>query len=175
MPSKLETERLVLREIRNEDVFPIFECWMRDEDVSRYMWWKASNDINAAKEFVRFELGNLRNDKWNRWIIIKKDTKEIIGTCLIFYNQETRHFDVSYNLGKKNWGKGYVTEAMKEAMKYGAEVLGIKEYVTSCAKENKASARVLEKLGFRYEKEIPYECNGGEIKTIGKLYRLRTT
>ena len=175
MPSALETERLVLREIRSEDVFPIFECWMRDEDVSRYMWWKASNDINEAKDFVRFELGNLRNDKWNRWIIVAKDTKEIIGTCLIFYDRETRHFDVSYNLGKKYWGKGYATEAMKGAMKYGAEVLGIKEYVTSCAVENKASARVLEKLGFRYVKEIPYECNGGEIKTSGKLYRLRTT
>lgn len=32
--------------------------------------------------FVQFELGNLDNNRWKRWIIITKDTKEIIGTGL---------------------------------------------------------------------------------------------
>lgn len=173
MPSDLETERLVLRKIQKEDVVPIFECWMQDEDVSRYMWWKASKDISETEEFVQFELGNLDNDMWNRWIIIVKGTKEIIGTCLIFWNEEDGHFDISYNLGKKYWGKGYTTEAMARAMRYGTEVLGVKEYITSCARENKASAHVLEKLGFQYEKDVPYTFSGGEIKTVGKLYRWR--
>lgn len=173
MPSDLETKRLVLRKIQREDVTPIFECWMQDEDVSRYMWWKASKDRSDTEEFVQFELGNLDNNKWNRWIIVAKDTKEIIGTCLIFWNEEDCHFDISYNLGKKYWGKGYTTEAMAQVMRYGTEVLGIKEYITSCARENKASAHVLEKLGFQYEKDVPYACNGGEIKTAGKLYRWR--
>lgn len=68
MPSDLETKRLLLRKIQREDVVPIFECWMQDEAVSRYMWWKASHDISDTEEFVQFELGNLDNDKWNRWI-----------------------------------------------------------------------------------------------------------
>lgn len=81
---KLETDRLILREIHSDDTEAIFNCWMQDENVSRYMWWKASDDINEAKEFVKFELENLENDKWNRWIISLKSTNEIIGTCLIF-------------------------------------------------------------------------------------------
>lgn len=173
MTPDLETERLMLRKIQSEDVVPVFECWMQDKDVSRYMWWKASDDIDEAKAFVLFELGNLDNDMWNRWIIVVKDTKEIIGTCLIFWNEEDRHFDISYNLGKKYWGRGYITEAMERVLRYGSEVLGIKEVVTLCARENKASARVLEKLGFQYEKDAPYECSGGDIKTVGKLYRWR--
>ena len=56
---KLETDRLILREIHSDDTEAIFNCWMQDENVSRYMWWKASDDINEAKEFVEFELGNL--------------------------------------------------------------------------------------------------------------------
>lgn len=173
MPPDLETKRLILRKIQIEDIASIFECWMQDEDVSRYMWWKASDDINKAKEFVLFELGNLDNNMWNRWIIVVKDTKEIIGTCLIFWNEEDRHFDISYNLGKKYWDRGYITETMERVLRYGTEVLGIKECITSCARENKASAHVLEKLGFQYEKDIPYECCEGEIKTVGKLYRWR--
>lgn len=84
MTPRLETERLILREIHAEDMEEIFYCWMQNENVSRYMWWKASDDINEAKEFVEFELDNLDKDSWNRWIMVLKETKEIIGTCLIF-------------------------------------------------------------------------------------------
>ena len=106
---KLETDRLILREIHSDDTEAIFNCWMQDENVSKYMWWKASDDINEAKGFVKFELGNLENDKWNRWIIVLKSTNEIIGTCLIFFNDEEGHWDISYNLGKKFWSNGYMT------------------------------------------------------------------
>lgn len=166
--SKLETNRLILREIHSDDAEAIFRSWLQDENVSKYMWWKASNDINEAKEFVEFELENLKNDKWNRWIIILKNTNEIIGTCLIFFNDDEGHWDISYNLGRKFWGNGYVTEAMSTVIKYAVEVMNINEISTSYAIENIASGRVLQKLGFQFVKEIPYECNGGEIVTTGR-------
>ena len=97
---RIETNRLLLREIQKTDVNDIFNCWMQDEDVSRFMYWKASNDRKDAKEFVEFELGNLDNAQWNRWIIVLQETREIIGTCLIFYNDEEENWDISYNLGK---------------------------------------------------------------------------
>lgn len=43
---RMETERLLLREVRQNDVRDIFGCWMNDEDVSRYMCWKADSDID---------------------------------------------------------------------------------------------------------------------------------
>ena len=168
----LETERLILRPVKEDDVTAIFDCWMQDEDVSRYMCWKASSDINEAKEFVSFELGNLENDEWNRVIIELKESGEVIGTCLIFYNDEEDNWDISYNLGKKYWGNGYTSEAMTQVMDYAKESLEIKECIAVHAVENPASGRVMEKLGFQYEKEVPYECNGGEIQTVGKYYRL---
>ena len=36
----------------------------------------------------------------------EKETDEIIGTCLIYFNDEENNWDISYNLGKKYWGKG---------------------------------------------------------------------
>ena len=60
----IETDRLILRPICENDVEAIFLCWMQDEDVSRYMCWKASSDIEEAKEFVLFELGNIKADNW---------------------------------------------------------------------------------------------------------------
>lgn len=171
---KLETERLILRPIKKDDLDAIFNCWMQDEDVSRYMYWRASNDIKEAYDFVQFELGNLENDNWNRWIILLKDTDEIIGTCLIYYNEEESNWDISYNLGKKYWKKGYITEAMHRVMDYAVNELTIKECIAIHAIENPESGKVIQKLGFEYEKEVPYECNGGEIMTVGKYYKSTT-
>lgn len=67
------------------------------------MCWKASPDINETKEFVRLELGSVEQDTWNRWIIVLRQTEEIIGTCLIFFNEEENNWDISYNLGKRYW------------------------------------------------------------------------
>ncbi|MGN0491236.1 GNAT family N-acetyltransferase [Ruminococcus sp.] len=171
--SRIETDRLILREIQKSDVEAIFDCWMQDEDVSGYMWWKNSSDISKSQEFVEFELQQIANEKWQRWIIILKETEEIIGTCLIFYNDEDNenHWDISYNLGKKYWGKGYATEAMKAVMKFAQTELGMKECITTYAKVNSNSANVLHKLGFEDIKEISYECSGGDITTEGIMCR----
>ena len=168
---KLETDRLILREIHSDDVETTFNCWLQDNDVSQYMWWKASDDIAEAQKFVEFELQQLENEKWKRWIIVLKETKEVIGTCLVFYNDDENHWDISYNLGKNFWGKGYITEAMKAVMKFAETELGMKECITSYAKLNTNSANVLHKLGFKDEKEISYECGGGDIITEGILCR----
>lgn len=165
----MEMKRLILREIQKDDVEQIFNCWMKDEDVSKYMFWKASNNIADAKDFVQFELRQIENEKWNRWIIIAKHTNEIIGTCLVFWNDEDEepHWDISYNLGKKYWGKGYITEAMQKVMNYAEETLNMTECITTYARVNVASANVLHKLGFTDEKMIPYVCSGGDIVTEG--------
>lgn len=169
----LETNRLLLRQINIKDVNAIFDCWMKDENVSRYMCWKATNNIEDARDFVEFELTNVDNTKWNRWIIQTKNNSTIIGTCLIFFNDEDSNWDISYNLGSKYWGKGYITEAMKEVMSYAINVLKIEECIAVHAVENPASGNVIKKLGFIYEKDVPYECNGGEVVTAGKYYKYK--
>lgn len=170
---RLETERLLLRVMQEDDTKEIFDCWLQDEEVAKYMCWKPFKKIEEALEFVAFEMGQIENEKWNRWIISLKETQEIIGTCLVFYNEDDveHHWDISYNLGRKFWGKGYVTEAMKRVMQFAESELGMRECVTSYAKCNHSSANVLHKLGFQDEKEISYECGGGEMITEGIICR----
>lgn len=173
----LETNRLLLRPIQAADLNEIWSCWMQDEAVSRYMWWKAGTDIAEAEAFVRFELDQLDSEQWYRWMILLQETGQIIGTCLVFWNEDDPepHWDISYNLGRAFWGKGYVTEAMQAVMAFAADRLGLEECVTTYAKVNTASARVLHKLGFADEAEIPYECSGGELIVDGIRCRYRVS
>jgi ribosomal-protein-alanine N-acetyltransferase len=62
-------------------------------------------------------------------------------------------YQVGYNINKSHWNKGYTTEAMRAILRYAAQNLGIKRVAGGHAKENSASARVIEKLGFVYDRD----------------------
>lgn len=168
----IETDRLLLRPFREDDLEDVFYGWETDPDVARYMMWTSHNDINKTIGWVKEELSKIGADDWYRWAIVIKETNILIGTCLIYYKYETNCYEVAYNLAKRYWGHGYTTEAMKEAIKFAKNVLHTKELLGGHAKINTASENVLKKLGFTYVKDCPYDC-GGKMKTEGKIYRLQ--
>ena len=170
----LETKRLILRPFRQDDARTVFECWESDPDVAKYMFWTSHNDIEKTKEWILFELGQIEKEHWFRFAIVKKETDELIGTVLIYYEEEVQCWEIGYNLGKKYWGKGYTTEAMKKVIEFAADNLNLSEIVGRYAKENPASGNVMRKLGFQYEKDITYECNDGMVKREGIQCRLVT-
>ena len=168
----LETERLLLRPFEKSDAKDVFETWESDADVAKYMFWSSHDDIEKTREWISFEIGQLDKDDWYRFAIVLKETKELIGTGLIYYEEEVKTWEIGYNLGKKYWGNGYTTETMNRIIDFARETLCIKEIVGRYAKENPASGNVMKKIGFQYEKEIPYECNNGIVCREGIQYRL---
>lgn len=167
----LETERLILRPFKETDLMDVYYGWETDEDVARYMFWTSHHDINRTKDFIRRELRKISSDLWYRWAIVNKATNELIGTCLIYYDEYSKSNEVGYNLAKKFWGKGYTTEAMKRALVFAKEDLKWASIYGEHAKVNIASENVLKKLGFKYICDVPYDC-GGKLHTEGKRWRL---
>lgn len=163
----LKTERLLLRPFTTEDAEEVFACWESDPDVAKYMFWCSHNDVEESKNWVREEQGKIDDENWYRFALVIRDTGALIGTGLIYFEEEVNCWEIAYNLGKKYWGKGYVTEAMQEILSFAQKELGIKEIVGRYAKENPASGNVLRKLGFQYEKDIPYGCNRGKVLREG--------
>lgn len=163
----LHTDRLLLRPFTSEDANDVFECWESDPDVAKYMFWTSHNDIEKTREWIAFELGQIEKDDWYRFAIVLKETNELIGTALVYFEEEVDCWEIGYNLGKQYWSKGYTTEAMKRVMEFATEELELSQIVGRYAKANPASGNVMKKLGFQYEKDIPYECNGGTIKREG--------
>jgi len=168
----LETERLTLRPFKEEDATEVFECWESDPDVAKYMFWTSHNDIEKTKEWIAFELGQIEKPDWFRCSLVLKDTNELIGTALIYYEEEVECWEIGYNLGKKYWGKGYTTEAMRTVINFAKAELNLTQIVGRYAKENPASGKVMDKLGFTYEKDILYECNNGTVLREGIQCRL---
>lgn len=163
----LETERLYLRPFRENDARDVFECWERDAEVAKYMFWSSHNDIEKTKEWISFELGKIADDKWYRFAIDLKEKNELIGTGLIYWEEEVENWEIAYNFGKKYWGKGYATEAMKKIIEFAKNELCISKIVGRYAKENVASGNVMRKLGFVYKKDIIFECNNNAVRRDG--------
>jgi len=168
----LETDRLRLRPFQKEDAEDVFECWESDPDVAKYMFWTSHNDIEKTREWIAFELGQIEKPDWYRFAIVLRESNTLIGTALIYYEEEVKCWEIGYNLGKKYWGKGYTTEAMEKVIDFAEKKLKLTQIVGRYAKENPASGNVMKKLGFQYEKDIPYECNDGAVKREGIQCRL---
>jgi [ribosomal protein S5]-alanine N-acetyltransferase len=74
---------------------------------------------------------------------------EAVGCIAIFPQGHTA--GIGYWLGRAYWNKGIMTEAVKEITKYGFNGLGLKRIYASTFPQSKASMRVLEKAGFKFE------------------------
>lgn len=167
----LETERLILRDLRESDAESAFKNWTCDDDVSRYVSWSTHKNVDETREYLRGEIRKCKEEDYYTWGIVLKENQELIGAISAFDSEEGRK-EIGYNITKKYWRNGYTTEALKEVMRYLIEDIGIKKFICKHAELNPASGAVMRKAGFKYVKDTTYEKMDGSTKFKAKVYFL---
>ena len=149
----LETEHLLLRRLEINDYKEAYEAWYKDKEVSKYSLW----DEHKSSEFTRklFEIWykEYKNLDVYRWLIVLKDTNEIIG---IIDSQNNKYedygaFELGYSISKKHWNKNYMTETIKRIIKFFMEDVEANVVYAECMSDNIASERVMQKSGMTKE------------------------
>ena len=140
----LETERLVLRAPRLEDVKAV-AMQANDrriaENTARIPHPYRSAD---AEDFIA--TANLGTETV---FLITLRNGAVIGAC--GFTQVDRHPpEIGYWLGVKHWGKGYATEAVRALIDHIFTDLGDEAIQAAARVTNPASRRVLEKCGFQW-------------------------
>ena len=169
----LETERLILRKLRLEDAKDIFE-YASDPEVSKYVTWETHKSIEDSINFIKSSLANYNKKEVIDWGIVYKENNKLIGTCGYFLWALEQHSraEIGYVIGKKYWGKGIMTEAVKEAIKFGFEKMNLNRIQAMCLPDNIGSYRVMEKVGMKYEGVIrEYIYIKGKFQDL-KLYSI---
>lgn len=147
----LETERLLLRKITMEDAYDMF-AYCSDEEVAKYVTWNAHKNIEDTETFIASILENYQDHKPAPWGIVLKENNRLIGTVGFTSMNPIHHSaEIGFALSRNNWGKGIMTEAVKEIIKYGFETLHLNRIQAMCFKDNIASERVMIKSGMSYE------------------------
>lgn len=77
---------------------------------------------------------------------------EIAGSIILENpSKDKRRYDLGFYIGKRFWGKGIATEAIKQIVKFGFQKLKIYRIQADNDSDNPASGRAMEKAGFRFE------------------------
>ncbi len=144
-----ETDRLKLCVPCVEDVDALAGYWS-DPKTMRYLGvngdvWTREQVVERVERGARF----CNEHGMTFWTVVEKATKMVIGqgglVPIAFNGDEV---ELGYRFGKAHWGKGYATEVAEASAAYGFEVLGLDRLVAVSFPENKASRKVLMKVGF---------------------------
>lgn len=149
---KLETERLILRDVVKEDWQRVLE-YQSDPLYLRYYEWTGRTP-EAVQEFVGWFLAH-QNQKPRikfQLAVTLKSTNQLIGNCGIRMDSpDAFQADIGYELDPKHWNYGYATEAAHAIVDFGFQTFGLHRVWSWCVADNTGSAHVLEKLGMRQE------------------------
>ena len=143
----LETTRLSLRRWTAADCDALFEI-MRDEAVARHIGDGKPFTLEKTMNFLVWVNDYEREHGFCRWKVIEKSSGKTIGSCGFAVLPENGKIDLGYLFAQNAWGKGYATEIAAAAVDYGFKKLGFREIIAMTDKENTASQKVLEKIGF---------------------------
>lgn len=155
MKTILETDRLLLREFVAGDAEVYFRM-VSDLDVTRYTGdgGKTPGEVTRMMEERLFADYRLRG--YGRWAAVYKPTGAVIGFAGLKYLEDVDEVDLGYRFFKEHWGRGLATEAARAVLAHGFGTLGLRRVIGIADVGNKASIRVLEKVGFAFEKHTTY-------------------
>lgn len=147
----IETERLVLRDIRMEDIQEYYERLWGDGDVCRYLLHDPHQDIGESLAAIEDILRQYEKGNFYRWGITEKGDDSLIGIVgLVRIDEETDTCSFAYLLGCDYWNRGYGTEVLKAVFRFAFEELEIGRIVADHMTENPASGAAMRKAGMQH-------------------------
>lgn len=162
----LETERLVLRRLTVEDA-PFLLRLLNEPSWLRFIGDRGVRTLDDARRYVlegpidmyeRLGFGMYATT-------LKGNEASPIGICGLVKRPGLEDVDIGFALLPEFWGKGYAYEAASAVMAYAKGAVGLERVVAITSLDNESSARLLEKIGLRFERLI--QLKGEELKLFG--------
>lgn len=151
-PETIETERLVLRPLTDEDAESVFE-YCSDPEVSKFTTWMSHKTLEDSKALIAYAKQNYQRSIPEPYAMtLKGQPRTVVGTVGWFWvSQSHKNIEIAYALSRSLWGQGLAYEASNAVIKSALKDHDIHRISSRCIAENVASARVMEKLGMKAE------------------------
>jgi RimJ/RimL family protein N-acetyltransferase len=152
----LETERLLIRPVKDSDVESVY-AYRNDPEVARYQGWdlrypreKVVKWVNKPGPAAPTEPGDVF-----KVALELKATGETIGdVSFVLAKDDARQAQLGYSLARAYWHQGYATEAIRRLLAYAFDELDLHRITAGTDVRNEPSWRLLERLGFRREAHL---------------------
>lgn len=163
----LETERLILRQLTENDAEFMFEL-LNDPSFIQNIGDRNIRILDDARSYImNGPIASYAKNGFGLYLVVLKETNESIGMCGLIKRGGLEDVDIGYAFLPGFWFRGYAVEAARATKDYAKDVIGLKRLVAIVDPANEGSIRVLEKLGLRYEKMIRLSADDIELKLFG--------
>lgn len=167
----LQTERLLLRPLRDSDAGSIF-LLRSDENINQYIDRPRATSIEDAKAFIEKILRLSAAQKNFYRAITLKENGEVIGTITLWnFNEHGSKAEIGYELLPSFQGKGYMQEALAAVIDLAFNELNLTSVEGWTHPDNVSSYKLLEKLGFTRDYEAERSKPAEAKETIYSLKR----
>jgi [ribosomal protein S5]-alanine N-acetyltransferase len=159
---EIETERLLLRELTPADLPNLATRIYADPKVIRHLPKRDLAPRARAERTLTAYTELWEHHPVGGFAITAKVDGQFMGTCDLEPLAETNDWELGYRLGKAYWGQGSTTEAVRALLRFAFDTGAAERIVAAISRENAASRRVLEHVGFVYEKDVNYYEMSGD-------------
>ena len=149
----LQTKRLRLRRLQNSDVKALIELWS-DPQVTKHLG--GPRDRGKLKKIFEEDVKNPDAEQYDLWPVEENQSKEVVGDCGLLAKEVDgkQEIELIYIFKASAWGKGYATEIGRAITNYAFEEMKIGRLIALIEPENKASERVVLKIGMKFKKDV---------------------
>ena len=166
----LETERLILNRPTENDLGDLILHLNSDNVFSENTLNIPFPYQNENAEFWIHELVNkgFEEKKNFTFAIREKENPKLIGAIGIHLDKLHLKAEIGYWIGKEFWNKGFVTEAVREIIRFGFQDLGLNKIYATHFPHNPASGKIMQNCGMKLEATLKQEYfkNGKHLDVL---------
>ena len=160
----LATERLILRRLTAEDAAFILRL-VNEPSWLRFIGDRGVRDLDDARRYI-FDgpVASYERQGFGLYLVERKEDRAALGLCGLIKREALEDVDIGFALLPEHWGKGYAGECAAAVLAQAREEFGLRRLIAITTPDNDSSIRVLEKLGFQFERMVKLAAGDTELK-----------
>ena len=160
----LQTNRLRLRRLSIDDAVFILKL-LNEPSFIQNIGDRGVRTIEDARAYIlNGPVVSYEKHGFGLWLVETRESGTHIGICGLLKREVLEDVDIGYALLPEFWSKGYALESATAVLSYAREKLRLRRVVAVVNPANQSSIRLLEKIGFEFEKMVRLSEGADEIK-----------
>jgi ribosomal-protein-alanine N-acetyltransferase len=161
----LETERLTLRHLSPDTDVEFILRLLNERSFLQYIGDKKVRTLDDARAYIRN--GPMKSYEENGFGLYRVGLKEngsAIGICGLIKRDTLPEPDIGFAFLPEYWNKGYAHESAAAVMRHARDGLRLQRILAITTPDNEPSARLLGKIGLRFQRLIRLSDEADEVK-----------
>lgn len=160
----IETGRLRLRRLLVGDAEFVLRL-LNEPSFIQHIGDKGVRTIDDARAYIlNGPVASYEKLGFGLWLVEETASEAPAGICGLLKREVLADVDIGYAFLPEFWSRGYAFESASAVVSYAWNTLKLKRVVAVVNADNESSIRLLEKLGFHYERMVRLEAGTPEIK-----------